>query len=268
MVAMRFPVLFHLSALTILLSCTPVNNQGGDDMVVDGNQAVNPNVLYKLPLAQERGMNTSIMDDRLRTMVNEASDIEKQVEMLVNRLHSLRDDIAGLELVEKVSVKADLEPSIQQATAQPASLIVDNIVNDLAKPAIEPEPVIAKPEPQIIQPVKKAASKPQKLMTSNKEGIFNVRHGIHADKTRLVFDINGSTIHNMQFDEEVGIVTLTLPETKWVAASGEVFNKGRISGYEAKNTGAGTIIAVGLNKARKAEIFALQSPSRLVLDIY
>lgn len=285
---MGFRFLSLLAVIALLASCTPVGQEkyhnyhhGGtseDSTMAEQDQS------KIIPLLDPQGINMNMMDARLDKMVNEANDIEFQIAILIERLKKMRDEISGFALIQKNEVRADpnapndmdindivaitLETDTVTSIETPvdSGVVADASIMDLqpSKPAMVKQHKEAEPKPQV-----KTQSPPQK--TSNEPGVFDVRTGVHSDKTRIVFDVNGSTKHSINFDREVGLVTLILPDTQWSTTSSKNFKMTQLSGYDAKSEGNGTAVAMAVSNTSSVDVVTLapsgSRPARLVIDL-
>ncbi len=206
-------------------------------------------------MAGVRGLNPQLMDEKLQGFIKETESIELRVATLLTRLNYLRDEISayGQTRIETIS-----EVVQNPAEAKPQVILP---VPDRKKAQAEP------PKPA----VKTKAVKPKTKTLPMKDGVYNVRYGAHSDKTRLVFDINGSTNHEMSFDKEAGIVTIMLPETQWSTQNSRTYKSSQLSGYEAKSSGQGTIIAMAVKNTSSVKTTKIgksgSKQSRLVIDL-
>lgn len=234
-----------------LFSCAPYPS-GIDER---SKRQAGQNPVYDM--ARPRGVNTDIMLDRnLADLVDEAHVIQAQIDVLVARLQSLRSRIYAHD-----TVSAD---SFAPAAETPVSLMP--MVSPAAAPAaVAPAPVVdvtSKPKPR--------APKPQ-IATAKGEGVVGVRVGRHADKTRIVFDVNGSTRHTFDFDAQAGVLTVTLPETVWATAQAKTFSFPQLSGYQAKQAEQGTIIAMSVDDTASVKTDTIRAtlgkPARLIIDL-
>ena len=135
-----------------------------------------------------------------------------------------------------------------------------------APQALIPKQDIKKPSKPKAAKVK-TWEKPKAPSNTDVKGVYQVRYGAHAYKTRLVFDVNGPTNHTMNYDAEAGIITITMPNTLWNAEKSKTYNKSQILGYEAKAINGGTIIAMAVQNTRSVKIDTLSKPNRLVIDL-
>jgi hypothetical protein len=202
-----------------------------------------------LPMAKSRSVNARILNERLQELTNEAASIENQMSVLLARLNRLRDEISGYDVTR-----------------------IDVLENTVVKPAeAEPQVILPVPErPKPAQAVKPDVQKPTVKKQPTKlsgNGVVNVRVGAHSDKTRMVFDINGTAKHTMNYDAEAGVVTIAMPETQWSAANSKTFKNTQISGYEAKESGEGTIVAIAVKNTSDVKTMILSKPNRLVIDL-
>jgi len=213
-------------------------------------------------MAEMRGINPYLMDDQLRKLITEAQSIELRVETLLNRLNMLS---AEIQEYKKPIVNPNISTIVDKNKTQTAHAAPQQIL-PVADRKPEQQKVMAKPALKIVKKAKPAVKK-----LSNKKGVVNVRYGTHKDKTRLVFDMNGSTKHEMVFDEEVGIVTVTLPQTGWATLSSKTYNTKQIAGYEAKKMDSGAIIAMAVKNTSSVKTHVIgktkSKPARLIVDL-
>lgn len=294
---MTVRLISSLAIATVLLaSCTPMNQEkypqyhygkDGDPVTLPVPERLAEPVKEKtlIPITDPHGVNMNMMDARLQQMVTEADDIEQQVAVLVERLRKLRDDISGLAFVNKVSMVADPAPNpVQEA----------ELLQPISRTEIPKPPVASLPRPESVtqsaQPPKAQAqlkpvatdfvveekiapvtAKENVVTPKLADGVVSVRDGVHSNKTRLVFDVNGSTKHSVAFDKEAGVLTLKLPNTKWSTAKNRTYKLSQLSGYEAKPDGDGTIIALAVKGTSAVKVEALgksgNRPARLVVDL-
>jgi len=244
---MKLSIFFLTLSSVAIVSCTAQDTP--IIYAIEGKDAGTVN----LPLAGSRGINMTVIDKRLSDIVAEASSIEYKMQELLTRLNSLKLELNSYDTVAIVK--------------QPMPKVTwTNNIPELVKEqpvALTAEPIEAKISPAITK--SETVKKP--VVTDKLQGVNNVRYGVHKDKTRLVLDINGSTAHSMNFDKEVGIITLNLPKTKWSTATSKTYALSQISGYEAKSTKQGTIIAIAVKNASDVKALSLFNPSRIVLDI-
>jgi len=202
-----------------------------------------------VPMAQARGVNVQVMDKHLESLMTETSVIEAQVQHLMGRLQSLRDEIGAQN-----AYKATIIETIPVAKTEPAKT--------------EPQVILPASQTKAVKTISKpTVKKAIKKSTPKGKGVYKVRHGVHADKTRLVFDVNGSTKHDMMVDTEAGIVTITLPDTSWGTGKSRMYKLNQLSGYEAKSSGQGTIIAMAIANTSDVRTMTLSKPNRLVIDL-
>lgn len=196
-----------------------------------------------LAMAKSRGVNVTVIDRHLESLMNETSLIESQVQHLMGRLQSLRDEI-GIENAYEITIFETM-PAVEVISEK-----------------IEPQVIVPAPERAIEKPISIAPK-----IVSKAAGVYKIRHGIHANKTRFVFDVNGSTKHKMAFDSEAGIATITLPDTLWSTSNSRIYKLNQLSGYEAKSSGQGTIIAMAIQNTSDVKTTILSKPNRLVVDL-
>lgn len=226
-----------------------------------------------------KGINLAVTDDHLLQLLNEANRVEEQLSHMAGRLTELRRDIIAYRHHTKTGPSLKQPPmlgdrAVEEATIAPASGDVVTVDRAVEKQTLKPRTVIVTKKGVPVEPEKaevaKSITEPAKKedVISNSDGVYKVRYGLHADKTRLVFDLkNGSTQHTMNFDKQAGIVTVTLPEAPWKTASGQTYKLEQLSGYEAKQSGQGTIVAMAVKGTSSVKTMSLSSPNRLVIDL-
>jgi hypothetical protein len=250
----QFKTLWAVPAITaLLLSCTPVDRQERE-YYYQNREGQTVSAKTGLPIAEPRGLNASVMDDELSELLGEAKTIEDRIRNLIMRLAQLQSNIKNLQGHNEVK-EADLTLKIEAENDENMPQV---LIPTKTKP-VQVKSVKAPLKPQ-------AGSSTEKAKTNNAAGVYNVRTGIHANKTRFVLDVNGSTSNIMNFDAEAGIVTITMPDTSWNAPRSKTYDEGKILGYEAKASNGGTIIAMAVQNTSSVEILRLQHPDRLVVD--
>ena len=181
--------LFRYAIATILLtSCTPTDQGQYHSYhygVKDEMKIIEPTELSSdnaeqivLPIADPRGVNMQMMDNRLQLMVNEADQIELQVAALSERLKQLRNDIAGLSLINKVTVAADpYAGSADLPLTERTGSSANNIPSDktpktvpLSEPAEKAQkPQMEQPKPIAVQKVEDTKPEIVKAIIIGKE---------------------------------------------------------------------------------------------------
>ena len=209
-----------------------------------------------MQLAKMRGVNVEVMDQRLQSLVNEAKLVESQIDHLIKRMQGLREEMASY-----ISPNPYKQTIIEQVLAKEEPQVILPVPERAAKVEPTKKPIVVK------KPKPKKKKSPVVKKNTKGEGVVSVRHGVHADKTRMVFDMNGSTVHSHEFDKEAGVLTITLPKTKWSASKSRAYSLSQISGYEAKDSGQGSIIAMAVKNTSGVKVIPLSNPNRLVVDV-
>lgn len=198
-------------------------------------------------MAGARSVNPKVMDTHLAALIQETQAIESQVDGLLKKLESVRAEILAHSLSK--------EP---EAIAKPQTIL----------------PVPERPAVTKVKMVKKPVAKPKKVVKANsisKLGVVSVRTGVHKDKTRLVFDVNGSTANTVEFDKELGLLTVSLPKTKWATQTSRSYKFAQLAGYEAKNSGEGSIIALSVKNTSAVKTSTMKKmgakSARLIVDL-
>jgi len=223
-----------------LLSCA-IN---GEDSLSRNNRVIDEQ--KSIRMAGSLGLNTKIISKNIDDLIYRARDIENKMNDLMAELQDLRG-------------KIQTQKTATVATSAPEPII----------PVIKQRPVATK---TIVAPQKpkQKANTPKKTY-STKQGVINVRTGMHKDKTRLVFDINGSTKHTQDYDKQTGLVTLTLPETPWTIAQNKMFKLSQLSGYDANVMGQGSVIALAVKNTSTVKTQTIKKtgnkPARLIVDL-
>lgn len=242
-------MILRLVQFWVLLLCVPLLSCVGE-----GEQSSRPplDILPQaevqsapdIKMAQPRPVNVDVMDTHLAQMIAETQAIEMQLGQLTLKLRTLKDQIHATQAVTTAPVQMDVK------VAEPRSPTTLNIV------------------PQ--KPLKTVIKTPVKPAVKG-GGVQNVRLGIHADKTRLVFDVDGSTVNKVDFDKESGVLTISLPQTKWNAEASKTYQSQQLAGYQAKNSAQGSIVAFSVKNtsAVKSSTIAKTNgkPARLVVDL-
>jgi hypothetical protein len=246
--------LFWLVTLSLpLISCS-MNN--GDDQLTHNNRVI---AKQDMRMAGARGVNTEVLDKELSALLNEATDIEKQMMALSDRLKKLKQTISGFDTTviehSPVQVKASEKPKTILPVAE--------------RPKAE---VKTPPKPVVKKTVKKVKSKPAVKTTMSKaKGVVGVRIGVHKDKTRLVFDVNGSTARTHDFDKEAGLLTISLPKTSWATKTQKMYKLSQVSGYDVNKQGQGSVIALAVKNTSSVKTSSIAKtktkPARLIVDL-
>ena len=210
-------------------------------------------------MAGARSVNTDVIDAHLVKLIEETKTIESQVDALLKKLRDLRVEI----MTQSATVGMPMQAHVEKATFKPL-------------PIIKMKPQVILPVPERIS-VQKPATKPKMKIVQKtpklvlKSGVVGVRTGVHKDKTRLVFDVNGSTAHKVDFDKEIGVLTISFAQTPWATASGKAYRFSQLAGYEAKNSGKGSIIALSVKNTSRVKTSKIaktgSKPARLIIDL-
>ena len=257
---MSFRLLSFALVTTLLISCTPLEQEKYPAYHYGTNtldEVQKPKKVI-LPIAEPKGFNINMMDKHLAEMVDEAMDIEEQVSVLLGRLNMLRDEILGYALIRKESVIA--EPS-------QVSYSSNVVIKDNEKPIPLAQPEVKRTSQQV-----NFVENKKPLPTSDKRGVITVRYGLHANKTRLVFDVNGATTHEVKYDVDAGIITVNLPDTIWSTEVNKTYKLQQLQGYEAKQDNQGTVIAIAVSDTTSVKAQSLpkssSKPARIIIDLY
>ena len=142
------------------------------------------------------------------------------------------------------------------------------ITGVMGKPA---EATPMKPVVDEKKDAKPAAAKPAEVKAADgAAGVTGVRFGTHADKVRVVLDVNGTAEGAVPaIDAANSVLTITLPKTKWVGtATQPVAKNPMIASYSAQPAGDGSVVAFILKGSAKiARTSIMKNPTRVVVDL-
>lgn len=235
-----------LTTCLFLLSCSGSQDGQGD--------AYGERTHASWRMAQPRLINSELIENDVTALISEAENIENKVDSLLEKLRILRAEIKIRQSLDDINHNA-------VATAEPQAILPQQTQQEAPQ---------IKPDSAHIQKTKIPATKPKEAPVSG-QGVVAVRMGVHADKTRLVFDINGSTKHSFEYDKELGLVTVILPETSWNTQSERAYKLSQLSALQATKDGKGTIVALSVKKTSSVKISSIKKagskPARLVVDL-
>ena len=220
--------------LTLLLGSCSFSEQ---------SPSVGTTQVEKLPVANARGVNTALLNRNVEELMKEAMAIEGQIDNMISRLNQIQAAIQGYNEEAKAA-------------------------ND--KPQVilpVPEREVATKQPQAKKVTKNKPKTTPKKRVLTKDGVNTVRIGAHSDKTRIVFDIKGSTKHSMNFDQEAGVLTITMPDTAWSTTQSRTYRLSQLEGYEAKSKSGGTIVAMAVNDTSTINTVPLSNSTSAVVDL-
>ncbi len=249
---------YILSISTLALISCSVNNE-----TANGGFKYNENRTSNLGMADSRNVNLSMIDNRLQDLIAEASLIETEMGALWQRLSDIQNVINDYSATEVASIQTSAGNNAQEiilpVPERPSK--EDGFDKIVEKELAVPPTILKEQASKSITNIKN-----NNLIPSNK-GVYKVRYGVHKDKTRLVFDVNGSKKNEMNFDKDAGVVTIKMPDTSWTTSISEMYKLNQVSGYEAKPTEQGTIIALAVKNTSDVKVTSLSRPDRLVVDI-
>lgn len=231
----------------MVLSCT-------DGRIAPNHAPINMQAKPSIEMANARGLNTRVMDVRLAELIAETKIIQERVQILLARLNTIKNEIAYY------NPKAYTQ--IIDIAGPPRTITL---------PVPErPNTGIDKQEHPIDRNLIKPSYKKPESQTSQK-GVKQFRTGVHATKTRIVMDINGGTTHTVDFDKELGILTLTLRDSTWNTTPSKMFELSQLKGYQAKNTKQGVVIAMSVDNTQSVKTSSIKKtgdkPARLIVDL-
>lgn len=246
--------LFWLITLSLpLISCSM---NSGDDQLTHNNRVI---AKQDIRMAGARGVNVKVLDKELGALLHEATDIEKQMMALSDRLMKLKQKISGFDTTVIEQLPVQMIASEKPKTILPVA----------ERPKIEQK---TPPKPTVKKIVKPAKPKPVvKTTVSKAKGVVGVRVGVHKDKTRLVFDINGSTARTHDFDKEAGLLTISLPNTPWATKAQRMYKLSQVSGYDVNKQGQGSVVALAVKNTSSVKTSVIAKtktkPARLIVDL-
>lgn len=181
---------------------------------------------------------------------------------------NLRSDTDRIDRLERAmqNMRNDfdlVEPSIKRLMAIEAD--IQNLVGELRKlsnETMEANKAQAMPIPLAASkpPSAKPKAAPKAMQTkvpppvSGSPEVYDVRIGVHADKTRIVLDTNAKTSFSVDIDNDENIMVVDLPNTKWSAATSKNLGSKIVSSYRVEQSGDGTLLIFALK--RSADILA------------
>jgi hypothetical protein len=226
----------------------------GDDQLSHNNRVI---AKQDIRMAGARGVNVAVLDKELGALLNEATDIEKQMMALSDRLKKLKQTLSEFDttIVEHSPIQVS------------ASKAPETILPVAERPKVKEK---TPPKPIVKKTVKK--TKPTvKSTLSTAAGVVGVRVGVHKGKTRFVFDVNGSTSRTHDFDKEAGLLTISLPNTAWATKTQKMYKLSQVSGYDVNKQGQESVIALAVKNTSSVEIGAIgktkTKPARLIVDL-
>jgi len=238
-------------AVLALLSCAPPYNDPAPQL--QNRQAGQKSAFTYAHMARPRGLVTDVMMADVENMVDDARVIQSQIDQLTAKLKDLQ-----AKILLHNSRRHEAEPV---AETLPVNIIAQS----------NNRPLLQAPVPQNKIMARKKAVDVETPVTGG-NGVINLRIGSHSDKTRLVFDMSGSTRHTYDFDREAGLLTITLPETTWNTDTEKFYRMTQISGYQAKPAATkGTVIAFSVKNTTAVKTGTIggssNRPARLIIDL-
>jgi hypothetical protein len=201
-------------------------------------------------LAQAKGLNVLVMDDYLSVLIHDATEIEKQIQILNDKLVSIRSELTNHQ--------NDVNTNIHEKSLTPVTKPIETAKNNIK---VATTKLKSKPKKRINKT----------YISSTKIGVNNIRIGIHKDKTRLVLDVNGSTKHDFSFDKEAGFLTITLPKTQWATVLSKTYKFNQIGGYQAQSEGQGSMMALITSDTTTVRTSTIKKtsgkPARIIIDL-
>lgn len=182
--------------------------------------------------------------------------LEREIDQLTRRFMDLQNNLYG-DIYSQADMPKDIKT--KAAKARPKEIVGEKVE-------------LSPPTRSVKETPKKAPVKTSPASTGYPT-VLGVRIGEHADKTRIVLDIRGSSTPRYDVDNDTGLLTIEVPGLTWSApATGKAHATSVISGYSATPTDSGTIVAVSLKRNTSiADFMTLgatrSKPARLVFDL-
>lgn len=149
----------------------------------------------------------------------------------------------------------------ESGDTQPAHKAVTPPATRTAPPAASGAPVPAqKPAPQRVAsaaivssppapaPAPVSAPRSASYGNGNAVNVKDVRFGNHPDKTRVVFDLNGSAGFDFNLSADKKTLTITLSGAGWDAVQSRTVNHPYIASYNANRQGDGTAVRMTMKR--------------------
>lgn len=219
------------------------------------NTALSPN---GLPTLTPKGINVDTIfssdirntNDRFDRVENAVIDLKKEFESYkpsIVRLASVESDIQNL--IQELEVLLNDEPQ------KPNENVTLDIQQLNPVPTSQPTP-LSKPPATKAKPIKAAPKTKPTRPTQKYDGTVGVglRVADHADKTRIVIDLNNKTPYTIDLDNNEKILIVELPNAKWIGNKTHKFVTSPVLDkldVETINGGSGSLIIFALKKPTK-----------------
>lgn len=218
------------------------------------------------PLNNSDRKTISLTDDHLSNLMDETNEVKKRLIDMQNRLIGLKKEIITYRRFTKNESNLKKPPMMESRAHENNNVapLTSKQKNELMKP----KTIIVSRKSDVLADSSRNGDSPNDVASKTYTNVVkSIRTGIHNDKTRIVIDMNNNINHVMNYDKQANIVTITLPETQWRVLLSQTYNFEQFSGYEAKQTGQGAIIAMAIQKTSNVKSMTLSNPSRLVVDL-
>lgn len=143
------------------------------------------------------------------------------------------------------------QPKIQSAESALATPITG--MNTKYTPTEPPPQIMAKePDKALSAPAKEINKSPPPKKMAKGDIAQNLRVGEHADKLRIVIDMNKAFKHTIDIDNDEKIIIVEIPDAKWLGQKDKNFEYSKlIESYtiEPINNDKGSMIIIALKKA-------------------
>jgi hypothetical protein len=160
-------------------------------------------------------------------------------------------DLLGAPVEDETPPPVQAKPvtPVEQQSVEPREVIAsggpENLIPSDSKPPSTP--VYEPPKPA---PAPKVSSTP--IDANGPTTVHDLRVGTHADKVRIVMDLNKKTLYTADLDNAENILIIELPDAAWSTTSQQSFgNNPLIKSYSVDpyNEGKGHIVAIQLKSS-------------------
>jgi hypothetical protein len=199
--------------------------------------------------------------------------IEQDLEALVGQLEAVLQEEGGQPAPSPYNAMPpasnDGPVSLQaMQDADPMALSEE----DTAAPMETPEPAATAPTPA---PAPTPAATPAKTQSPSGLSVLDLRLGEHAGKTRLVFDVTGTTTFRADLDNAEKILIVEIEKAAWNAAATKTLSSPMVQSYSTQALDGGNGVRVILVLKKNATISSqsllkpegAQTNHRIVIDL-
>lgn len=221
---------------------------------------------------------TSVAMMRIESMRQEIDALNARFRVLQQRLQ-VTGDVA---VPPSITTPPGTTTTVTVVTTDAPGTPPTPIMGEMAEPNAAPvaTPAVAPVEAQISQPVVEAPKveakkeEPKPVSAATKDGVNDVRIGIHDKTVRIVLDVAGKeTGYTSDLDGANKLLMVELPKTKWSAqANAALKNNPLIASYAAQPSGDGSVVVFSLKADTKIVSSSTMKaaggkPARIVIDL-